>query len=69
MKAQDIYIKLTDPTGKHSDVINHHRVWDKNKFYQSQVKLHENKEKPIGDQRTVSLATESDYNAMRKIKK
>lgn len=28
MDSRDIYIKLTDPTGKHKPVVNAHRVWD-----------------------------------------
>lgn len=69
MKAQDCYVRLVDPTGKHSEVINHHRVWDRDRFYQAQVKLHENQAKPIEDRRLVSLATEVEYNASRKVQK
>ncbi|WP_336217285.1 hypothetical protein [Pseudomonas aeruginosa] len=29
MKSEDLYVRLTDPTGKRREVINHHRVWDR----------------------------------------
>lgn len=41
MQAQDIYIKLTDPTGVKDDVVNYHRVWDKDKFVAAQRHQHE----------------------------
>lgn len=41
MKAQDMHIRLIDPTGKRQPVINQHRVWDRDRFYAAQVKLHE----------------------------
>ncbi|MGP5352494.1 hypothetical protein [Pseudomonas helleri] len=69
MKAQDMYIRLTDPTGKHATVINHHRVWDRERFYTSQSKLHEDQAKPIEDRRLVSVATEAQYNESRKVQK
>ncbi len=68
MKAQDFYVRLIDPTGKHRTVINHHRVWDRERFYQSQVKLHEDPKKKIEDRRLVQVATEADYNEARKVK-
>ncbi|WNW10098.1 hypothetical protein RRX38_02690 [Pseudomonas sp. DTU_2021_1001937_2_SI_NGA_ILE_001] len=70
MAAKDIYIKLVDATGKHPDVINHHRVWDGERFYAAQCKLHENPEKPIADRRLVSVVSEAEYLAhQRKEKK
>ena len=32
MEARDCFIRLADPTEKHKDVINHHRVWDAERF-------------------------------------
>lgn len=68
MKAQDFYVRLIDPTGKHKPVINHHRVWDRERFYQSQVKLYEDPKKKIEDRRLVQAATENDYNEARRAK-
>lgn len=65
MKAQDMFIKLTDPTGNRAPVINTHRVWDRERFYESQVKLHEDPKKPIADRRLVSVATEAEYLATK----
>lgn len=45
MQPRDIYIKLTDPSGAHAPVINHHRVWDAGRFVESQRKLYEQAEK------------------------
>ncbi|WP_341959245.1 hypothetical protein [Pseudomonas sp. RC10] len=69
MTSSDMYIRLTDPTGRRATTISHHRVWDRDKFYSAQVKLHENPTKPIEDRRLVSVATEADYNEARKVQK
>ncbi|MCQ9423437.1 hypothetical protein NRB16_07875 [Pseudomonas sp. LJDD11] len=68
MAASDMYIKLVDPTGKHADVINHHRVWNRDRFYAAQCKIHENPAKPIEDRRLVSVVTEADYLAQQRKK-
>lgn len=52
MESRDIYIKLTDPTGKHKPVVNAHRVWDGARFIDSQHKQYERDAKPE-DRRTV----------------
>lgn len=62
MNPQDLYIQLTDPTGKRQPVINHHRVWDKEKFLESQRKLHEQPKNPA-DILNVSVSTETQYRA------
>ncbi|WP_258257074.1 hypothetical protein [Pseudomonas chlororaphis] len=67
MKGQDLYVRLTDPTGKRDPVINAHRVWDRERFYTSQVKFYETPKKPE-DKRLVSIATEAEYQASRKVK-
>ena len=69
MKAQDMFIRLVDPTGKHNTVINAHRVWDRELFYESQVKQHEDQKKKIEDRRLVSVATEAEYVESRKVNK
>lgn len=69
MKAQDMFIRLVDPTGKHDPVINAHRVWDRERFYEAQVKQHEDPKKKIEDRRLVSVATEAEYIESRKVKK
>ena len=68
MKAQDMFIRLVDPTGKHAPVINAHRVWDRELFYESQVRLHEDPKKKIEDRRLVSAATEAEHQTFRKVK-
>lgn len=60
MNSQDLYLRLVDPTGKHSPIISHHRVWDRQRFIESQRQLHEVKAKD-GDKRLVEVATEEDY--------
>ena len=46
--SRDIYIKLTDPTGKHKPVVNAHRVWDGARFIDSQHKQYEARRKAGG---------------------
>lgn len=60
MNPQDLYIKLTDPSGKRKPVVNHHRVWDKKAFIEAQHKLHE-QPKNSADVLKVSVVTESEY--------
>ena len=62
MESRDIYIKLTDPTGKHKPVVNAHRVWDG--FIDSQHKQYERDAKPE-DRRVVTEATRAEYQAGR----
>lgn len=69
MKAQDMFIRLVDPTGKHAPVINAHRVWDRDRFYSTQCKQHEDPKKKIEDRRLVSIATEAEYIESRKVNK
>ncbi|MGP9826864.1 hypothetical protein ACT048_20535 [Ectopseudomonas khazarica] len=62
MITQDIYIRLVDPTGKRKPVVNHHRVWDRQRFITAQKALHEVKAKP-DDKLIVEMATEADYRS------
>lgn len=41
MNASDLYIKLTDPSGKHQPIISHHRVWDGKLFMAERRKQYE----------------------------
>ncbi|UNM22754.1 hypothetical protein K0P33_05330 [Pseudomonas sp. ArH3a] len=66
MLGRDLYLRLTDPTGKHAPVINCHRVWDREKFHAAQVKLYEHP-KNEDDKRLVSIATEAECRAARAI--
>lgn len=45
MQPRDIYIELSDPSGKHKPVVNHHRVWDAKRFIAAQRKQYEQAEK------------------------
>ncbi|UZD96241.1 hypothetical protein LOY64_04335 [Pseudomonas corrugata] len=67
MKGQDLYVRLTDPTGERQPVINAHRVWDRERFYTAQVKFYETPRNEV-DKRLVSIATEAEYLASRKVK-
>lgn len=60
MQAQDIYIKLTDPSGDKDPTVNYHRVWDKDKFLATQKHHFEVRAKGA-DKRDVSLTTEAEY--------
>lgn len=60
MNAQDLYVELNDPTGKHGKIITHHRVHDEEKFMASLRKQHEQCEKEE-DRRTVSKTSELAY--------
>lgn len=66
MLGRDLYLRLTDSTGKHAPVINYHRVWDREKFHAAQVKFYEHP-KNEDDKRLVSIATEAEYRAARSI--
>lgn len=65
MQSTDLYVRLDDPSGRHSPVVNYHRVWDRGLFMAAQRKLHEQPKNPA-DVRKVSTATEDDYQAFRK---
>ena len=67
MMGRDLYLRLTDTTGKHEPIINCHRVYDREKFHAAQVKFYETP-KNEADKRLVSIATEAEYLASRKVK-
>lgn len=65
METRDVYIKLTDPTGRHKTIINHHRVWgDGADFIESQIRQHTRQANP-DEVRVVSEATKAEYQAAR----
>lgn len=68
MRAQDVHIKLTDPTGVHPAIICYHRVWDKDLFVAAQKHQHEVKAKPE-DRRDVSVVSEEEYNRWKSVNK
>ena len=59
--ARDIYVKRTDPTGKHKTVVTQHRVWDAELFMAAQVAQHDGEKTKPEDRRLVTIATRSDY--------
>lgn len=64
-EARDIYIKLTDPSGKRKPVINHHRVMGNGaKFIEGQHRQYDREAKPEY-RRIVSEATKAEYQAAR----
>lgn len=64
MKSEDLHIRLVDPTGKHAQIISHHRVWDRERFIAAQRQLHEVKAKDE-DKRRVEIATEAEYRKFK----
>lgn len=66
MTHKDVYIRLADPTDNRKDVINHHRVWDTERFLAAQQEQHNGPKVKAGDRRIVSLATKENYNDSRK---
>lgn len=64
MQAQDVFIRLTDPSGKSAPITSSHRVWDRERFLTAQIDLHSRRAQGE-DQRIVSLVTEADYRRSR----
>lgn len=56
MQHRDIYIRLTDPNGNHKPVVNHHRVWDAERFIAAQKKQYEQAKKQE-DRRIVAVVS------------
>ena len=65
MQAQDIYVKLVDPTGEKEPVVNYHRVWDKDRFLAAQ-KQHFEVRAEGADRREVSLTSEAEYKRVNR---
>lgn len=66
MEHRDIFIRLVDPTGRNKPVVNHHRVWDPQRFLQNQIEQYDGAKVKPGDRRTVHVATREQYEAYRK---
>lgn len=64
MKPQDLYLRITDPAGKHKAIVTQHRVWDADRFLASQQRAHADQKDPA-DRRVVSLASRDDYKKSR----
>ena len=64
MKPQDLYLRITDPAGKHKPIVMQHRVWDADRFLASQQRAYSEAKEPA-DRRTVSLASQAEYKAAR----
>jgi hypothetical protein len=61
--GQDIYIRLTKG-GK--TFVNHHRVWDRDRFFAAQVDQYSGPHTKPEDIHTVSLASKAEYDAIHK---
>ena len=66
MSAQDIFIRLTDPTGKHMPTVTQHRVWDRDRFVRSQQHQFGEGARSPEDRRTVTVVDRDAYIASRK---
>lgn len=60
--SRDVFVRRSDPTGKHAPVITQHRAWDVGLFVASQVKQYDTDAKP-DERRIVSIATAAEYRA------
>lgn len=61
--ARDIFIKRTDPSGKHKPVITQHRVWDGEAFITSQVAQYDGEATKPEDRRLVTVSNAAEYAA------
>lgn len=64
--ARDLFVKLTDPTGKQKPVINQHRVWDAERFIAAQVAQHDGEKTKPEDIRLVTVSSAEEYAAARR---
>jgi len=60
MHGQDLYIRVTDPSGTHKPVISQHRVWDADRFLASQQRNYAEARDPA-ERRIVTVASRTDY--------
>lgn len=63
--ARDLFVKLTDPTGKQKPVINQHRVWDAERFMAAQVAQHDGEKTKPEEVRLVTMSSAEEYAAAR----
>lgn len=58
--STDLYVRLTDPSGRHSPIVVHYRVHDRERFIQHLKQTYEVKAQP-GDLRSVEIVDEATY--------
>jgi hypothetical protein len=61
MMHRDVYVRLTDPNGKQKTIINHHRIWDLDRFVAAQKSQYEGSRVKEEDRRLITLATVEEY--------
>lgn len=66
MQTRDFYLRLRDPSGKRKDVINHHLVWDSDRFIEAQKQQYQGANTKPEDVRVVFISTREDYFAYRR---
>jgi len=64
MKPQDLYLRITDPAGKHRPFVSQHRVWDAERFLANQQRSYAEQKDPA-DRRVVSLTSRDEYKKSR----
>lgn len=62
-EGQDVFIRL-QKDGK--TTINHHRVWDRDRFFSAQVEQYSGSKTKPDDVHLVSIASKADYAATHK---
>jgi subtilisin-like proprotein convertase family protein len=62
--SQDLYVRLTDPSGRSKPIVSHHRVHDRERFIDSLKQTHEVKAK-AGDLRNVEIVSEAEYRKFK----
>ena len=60
IQPQDLYLQITDPSGRRGKIVAHHRVWDRERFITAQISLHAKPEKEE-DRRVVTVTTQAEY--------
>lgn len=58
--STDLYVRLTDPAGRHAPIVAHHRVYDRERFITHLKNTYEVKAQP-GDLRAVEIVDEAAY--------
>ena len=63
--ARDLYVKRTDPNGKHKPVVTQHRVWDAELFMAAQVAQYDGENTKPEDRRLITVSSAEEYRAAR----
>lgn len=61
MQGHEIYVRLTDPSGKHRPVVNSHRVWDAGLFVEAQRRQYDSPSTKPEDRRTIAVVSRAAY--------